>query len=51
MEVGGPREIVGPQQGLEIAPGAPHQARNDSPAPVEFVVVSMPPSHGDCVSG
>lgn len=36
-----------PRQGLEIAPGTPHQARNDSKAEARFLVISSPPSHGD----
>jgi mannose-6-phosphate isomerase-like protein (cupin superfamily) len=35
------------RQGLEIAPGTPHQAKNISDADVHFLVVSSPPSHGD----
>lgn len=38
-----------PGQGIEIAPGVPHQARNDGDAPVEILVVSAPKSHGDRV--
>ena len=34
---------------LEIVPGAVHQARNESGADVRFLVVSVPPSHGDRV--
>jgi len=34
-------------QGLEIDPGVPHQASNDSENSVDFLVVSQPPSHGD----
>ncbi|RXS98156.1 cupin domain-containing protein [Silvibacterium dinghuense] len=34
-------------QGLEIVPGATHQARNESSADVRFLVISSPPSHGD----
>ena len=34
---------------LEIVPGAVHQARNESNAVVRFLVVSVPPSHGDRV--
>lgn len=34
-------------QGLEIAPGAPHEARNDSGQAVDFLVISQPPSHAD----
>lgn len=34
-------------QGLEVAPGEAHQARNRGDAPVDFLVVSQPKSHGD----
>jgi mannose-6-phosphate isomerase-like protein (cupin superfamily) len=34
-------------QGIEIAPGATHRISNDSPSPVRFLVISVPPSHGD----
>lgn len=33
--------------GLEVAPGAAHQAFNRSGADVEFLVISQPSSHGD----
>lgn len=36
-----------PGQGIEIAPGVPHQAKNVSGADVGFLVISQPPSHGD----
>ena len=49
MEVDGRVEALAAQHGLEILPGVPHQVRNESAAPVEFLVVSMPPSHGDRV--
>ncbi len=32
---------------LEIEPGKLHQASNESGAEVRFLVVSVPPSHGD----
>jgi len=32
---------------LEIEPETVHQARNDSKQDVRFLVVSVPPSHGD----
>lgn len=32
---------------LEIEPGKIHQARNESASDVRFLVVSVPPSHGD----
>ncbi len=32
---------------LAIEPGLAHQARNDSTSEVRFMVVSVPPSHGD----
>ena len=34
---------------LEIVPGEVHQARNESNLDVRFLVVSVPPSHGDRV--
>jgi mannose-6-phosphate isomerase-like protein (cupin superfamily) len=34
-------------EGLEIAPGQPHQAMNRGSIPVRFLVTSQPPSHGD----
>jgi mannose-6-phosphate isomerase-like protein (cupin superfamily) len=33
--------------GLEIAPGVAHQISNHSSAPLEMIVTSHPPSHGD----
>ncbi len=36
-----------PRQGIEIAPGLPHQAKNLSQADTRFLVTSQPPSHGD----
>lgn len=38
-------------QGIEIAPGLLHQALNRTAEPVEFIVVSTPPSHGDRENG
>lgn len=34
-------------EGLEIAPGTPHQMFNRSDDAAEFLVVSHPHSHGD----
>jgi mannose-6-phosphate isomerase-like protein (cupin superfamily) len=36
-------------EGLEIAPGQPHQAMNRGSIPVRFLVISQPPSHADRV--
>jgi mannose-6-phosphate isomerase-like protein (cupin superfamily) len=47
MEVDGRQHLLKDRQGLEIAPGEPHQAKNASQADVRFLVVSQPPSHGD----
>jgi mannose-6-phosphate isomerase-like protein (cupin superfamily) len=35
------------RQGIEIAPGIPHQAKNLSTSETRFLVISQPPSHGD----
>jgi mannose-6-phosphate isomerase-like protein (cupin superfamily) len=51
MEVGGAYHTLGAQQGIEIAPGLPHQMRNDSDADVEFLVISQPTARGDRVLG
>ena len=47
LEVEGSRHLLGPRSGIEVPPGAAHQALNESDAEVEFLVVSTPPSHGD----
>lgn len=49
MELNGVRHPVRAGEGLEVPPGAAHQALNDSGADVHFLVVSHPPSHGDRV--
>ncbi|WP_420597038.1 cupin domain-containing protein [Deinococcus sp.] len=40
LEVDGEIFKLGPQQGLEIAPGRWHQARNEGGAAAEFLVIS-----------
>jgi mannose-6-phosphate isomerase-like protein (cupin superfamily) len=47
MEVEGEEHRIAAHAGLEIAPGAAHQALNRSPHDVRFIVISQPPSHGD----
>jgi mannose-6-phosphate isomerase-like protein (cupin superfamily) len=47
MEGGGVLSEVPGGSGIEIAPGDVHRAFNVGPDPVEFLVVSAPPSHGD----
>jgi mannose-6-phosphate isomerase-like protein (cupin superfamily) len=47
MEVDGHEHRIKARQGLEIAPGERHQAKNTSAAEVRFLVVSQPPSQGD----
>jgi len=47
MEVDGRHHRLSAGEGLEIAPGEPHQASNTSQADVRFLVISQPPSHGD----
>ncbi len=44
-------ELLSVRQGLEIPPGTPHRVHNASGEPVEFLVVSEPPSHGDRLEG
>jgi mannose-6-phosphate isomerase-like protein (cupin superfamily) len=47
MELDGAEHRLGAGEGLEIPPGTPHQALNQSVADVRFLVTSQPPSHGD----
>ncbi len=49
MELDGTVYEILPGQGLEIPPGAPHQAMNLSEDDVNFIVVSVPTSSGDRV--
>lgn len=50
LEVDGADCVLHQQTGLEIQPGAAHQAFNRSAADVRFLVVSQPPSHGDRIA-
>jgi quercetin dioxygenase-like cupin family protein len=47
LELEGTSHVLEAGTGLQVAPGAAHQARNRSAKPVDFLVVSQPPSHGD----
>lgn len=47
IEVEGQLTAMTAGQGLEIAPGQPHQVKNISAKDVRFLVISQPPSHGD----
>lgn len=42
-------EVLNAGEGIEIAPGEAHQMTNCSDKEIEFLVVSMPRSHGDKV--
>ena len=42
-------EIINIGEGIEIAPREAHQMTNTSNSDIEFLVVSMPKSHGDKV--
>lgn len=37
-------------QAIAIEPPTPHQALNETNAPVEFLVISFPPSHNDRIN-
>lgn len=47
MEIEGAMVALRAGQGLEVAPGAAHQFRNESTADVHFLVVSTPAARGD----
>ncbi|ALB69855.1 cupin domain-containing protein [Cronobacter muytjensii] len=50
MELNGERITLLPGEAIEIAPLAPHQARNDAQHEVEFLVISQPTTRGDRVN-
>ena len=50
MEVDGCEIRLAAREGLRILPGIPHQIGNESTEPVQFLVISQPPSHGDRVT-
>jgi mannose-6-phosphate isomerase-like protein (cupin superfamily) len=47
IEVDGTTHSLMGHQGLEIPPGVPHQVMNSSDEGLEFLVISVPPSHQD----
>lgn len=47
VQVGRSRASVARGAGIEIPPGTPHQIRNDSAEPLEFLVISTQPPRGD----
>jgi mannose-6-phosphate isomerase-like protein (cupin superfamily) len=47
VEVDGITHDLHAPQGLEVAPGLPHEVRNDGTVPAVFLVISQPASHGD----
>jgi len=50
MEVDGSETRLTSGSGIHIHPGTPHQIRNTSKEPVQFLVISQPPSHGDRIA-
>jgi len=49
MELEGETVALARGEGLHVPAGTPHRIRNTSKQPVEFLVISQPPSHGDRV--
>lgn len=50
LEVEGVVTELAPQEGLEVPPQRPHQARNESHTDVEFLVISQPTTRGDRIN-
>jgi mannose-6-phosphate isomerase-like protein (cupin superfamily) len=50
MEVGGRQVPLSEREGLHVLPGVRHRIRNVSKQPVQFLVISEPPSRGDRVA-
>lgn len=49
LEINGERISLTEGQGLEVAPGIPHQFMNESSADVHFLVISHPSTRNDRV--
>ncbi len=49
LELDGHEHYLGPQDGLHVPAGKPHQLRNQASQTLSFLVISTPPSHGDRV--
>ncbi len=47
MHVSDHTETLPARSGIEISPGEAHQMQNPTNSPIEFLVISMPKSHGD----
>jgi mannose-6-phosphate isomerase-like protein (cupin superfamily) len=47
IEIGNTVFLLRQHEGLEVAPLVPHQFRNEADTDVIFLVISVPPSHGD----
>jgi len=49
LDIGGKTFVLKPNQAIEVPAGTAHQAKNLTKEPIDFVVTSIPPSHGDRV--
>lgn len=50
LEIDGTEEDLHPYEGAEVLAGMPHQLFNRHHIPLEFLVISQPPSHGDRIA-
>lgn len=49
LELADQIQILKHHESIEVPPGLPHLIRNESDQELEFLVFSIPPSHGDRV--
>jgi mannose-6-phosphate isomerase-like protein (cupin superfamily) len=47
IEIGDAVFVLNQHEGIEVAPHLPHRFRNEGDVDVVFLVISVPPSHGD----
>jgi mannose-6-phosphate isomerase-like protein (cupin superfamily) len=47
LEVAGTTHVLNANEGFHVPAGVPHTLSNEHEQPLDFLVVSTPPSHGD----
>jgi len=51
LQIDSQTKNINAHEGIHVPAGVTHQLRNDQDCDLEFIVTSVPPSHGDRVLG